>query len=419
MYKQLVLTLALLALQPTFAFAASALPGGAAAYVVVLRDGSDTDAVVGDLERRHGFTATHHYTAAFAGFAARLTDRQREAVRRDARVASVHDDRRVRLSGALGTPRAAPLVSGVSRVGGGARAAGVAVAVVDTGVDPHPDLNVRSGTNCVGPSSRRVDATADDNGHGTHVAGTIGGSGGTGVAPGTLVVAVKVLDAGGGGTTATVICGIDWVTANAARLGIRVASLSLGMPGVSDTSCGRTNADPLHRAICRSVATGITYVVAAGNDGTDLARSIPAAYPEVLTVSAIADTDGAPGAKGPVASCGGPRDRDDTAASFSNYARRASDAGHLIAAPGVCIRSTWPHGRYSTISGTSMATPHVSAAVALCISSGRCRGAPADVARQVRADAAAHATGTNGFAGDQRHAMSGRIYGDLVWAGAY
>ncbi|OLC52324.1 MAG: hypothetical protein AUH85_17415 [Chloroflexi bacterium 13_1_40CM_4_68_4] len=415
MYKHLVLGLALLALQASVADAGPALPAPSAMYVVVLADGSDTNAVVGELERRHGFSATHRYAAAFAGFAARLTAPQRAAVVREPAVASIHEDRRVRLI----APRAARLASGVARIGGGRKPADVAVAVIDTGVDTHPDLNVRVGTNCVGPASRRSDATADDNGHGTHVAGTIGGTGGTGVAPGTTIYAVKVLDANGGGSTSSVICGIDWVTANAARLGIRVASMSLGMSGTSDTNCGRTNQDPLHRAICRSTTTGLVYVVAAGNDGADLAGSVPAAYPEVLTVTAMTDTDGAPGAKGPASSCPGPRDRDDTPASFSNYARRSAEAAHAIAAPGECVRSTWPKGRYATLSGTSMATPHVSAVVALCISSGHCPGAPAEIVRRVRADALAHATAANGFAGDPRHASAGRIFGDLVWAGSY
>jgi subtilisin family serine protease len=419
MIRHLVLAIALLALQATVVAAAPGLPLPTSSYVVILQDGTDAATTVSDLERRHGFTPTHRYASALLGFAARLTPVQRAAIAREAVVASIHDDRRVRAAAVRAAPARAESASGVRRVGGGAKAATVAVAVIDTGVDAHPDLNMRSGANCVGSASRRSDATTDDNGHGTHVAGTIGGKNGTGVAPGTLIYAVKVLDATGGGTSSSVICGIDWVTANASRLGIRVASMSLGMSGGSDTNCGRTNADPLHRAICHSVASGVVYVVAAGNDGADLAGSIPAAYPEVLSVSAMADTDGAPGGRGAAASCAGPRDRDDTAASFSNFARRTTEAGHLVAAPGVCIRSTWVHGRYNTISGTSMATPHVSAAVALCISSGHCHGTAADIARQLRADAQAHATAANGFAGDPRHQSGGRVYGDLVWAGGY
>ncbi|TMB80778.1 MAG: hypothetical protein E6J52_00580, partial [Chloroflexi bacterium] len=100
-------------------------------------------------------------------------------------------------------------------------------------------------------------------------------------------------------------------------------------------------------------------------------------------------------------------------ATFSNY---AVDSSHIVAAPGVCIRSAWPGGGYRTISGTSMAAPHVSATVALCIASGRCRGSPAAILRQIRADAAAHG---DGFTGDEHTPIARRHYGDLVWAGTY
>src|SRR5207253_10662594 len=158
------------------------------------------------------------------------------------------------------------LATGVKRIGGGTKSAtGVAVAVLDTGVDlSHPDLSALVGTNCVGGANRRLTAVADGHGHGTHVAGTIGGKGGIGVAPGTTVYAVKVLDDEGRGTSSSLLCGIEWVTANASRLGIRVASLSLGMSGEPDTTCGRTSHDVLHKAICASVAAGVVYVVAAG-----------------------------------------------------------------------------------------------------------------------------------------------------------
>ena len=250
----------------------------------------------------------------------------------------------------------------------------IAVAVIDTGSGPHADLNIAGGKNCsVGKSF------ADGNGHGTHVAGTIGainnGAGVVGVAPGIPIYSVRVLNNQGSGSWSSVICGIDWVTANAARLNIKVANMSLGGGGSDDGNCGNSNADALHKAICRSVAAGVTYVVAAGNDNANLAGFSPAAYHEVLAVTAMADFNGQPGG-GATATCRS--DVDDTSADFSNFALGSADAGHTIAAPGVCIISTWKGGGYNTISGTSMASPHVAGTAALCIGTGQCTGTPSD-----------------------------------------
>ncbi len=402
----------------TIALGASSADGQAIApYVVVLQDGTDVAAKVAELERIHSFKADHRYTSSVSGFAARLAGRQRMAIARDPAVASIHDDKAVRLAPPSRTSRAASLATGVKRVGGGSKlAAGVAVAVLDTGIDlSHPDLNALAGTNCTGGANRRASAVSDGHGHGTHVSGTIGGKNGIGVAPGTTVYAIKVLDDQGRGSTSAVICGIDWVTANAAKLGIRVANLSLGMPGTPDSDCGRTSHDVLHKALCRSVDAGVVYVVAAGNDAADIAGDVPSGYPEVLAVTAMSDTDGAPGGRGPSAACG-PNERDDAFASFSNYASSAADTGHIVAGPGVCIRSSWPGGGYHTISGTSMASPHVAATVALCISAGRCRGTARSIIAQIRSDAAAHG---EGFSGDEHAPLARRHYGDLVWAGGY
>ncbi len=117
-----------------------------------------------------------------------------------------------------------------------------------------------------------------------------------GAAPGTPVIPVKVLDASGSGTTSQVICGIDWVTQNAAVRGIKVANMSLGGLDPSGIGTCATNAE--RRAICLATAAGVTFVVAAGNDGWDFGLNppdVPAAYPEVLTVTALSDSDGAPG----------------------------------------------------------------------------------------------------------------------------
>jgi hypothetical protein len=256
--------------------------------------------------------------------------------------------------------------SSVARIDGVDERVDVGIAIVDTGINQtHPDLNVKGGACFVvtvffGVVVSTCSSPEDDNGHGTHVAGTAAALdndiGVVGVAPGARLYAVKVLNKNGSGPVSTVIKGIDWVTQNAGTLKIKVANLSLGTSGSDDGNCGRSNNDPLHTAICNSVAAGVTYVVAAGNSGADAKNTVPAAYPEVITVSALADTDGKPGGFGPVSTYGG----DDTLATFSNYG-----PGVDLIAPGVSILSTYLNGGYATLNGTSMAAPHVTGAAAL------------------------------------------------------
>jgi subtilisin len=231
------------------------------------------------------------------------------------------------------------------------------VAIIDTGISTsHPDLNVVGGRNCSTGRSYN-----DGNGHGTHVAGTVAANGAiVGVAPGAPLYAVRVLDNSGAGSWSNVICGIDWVTANADK--IKVANMSLGGSGTAGTGC---NSSSLRQAICNSVNQGVTYVVSAGNSAADAVKFVPAAYPETITVAAIADFDGVAGG-GAASTCR--IDTDDTHANFSNYGTAAKGlAGHVdITAPGVCILSTWHSGSgYNTISGTSMSGPHVAGAAAL------------------------------------------------------
>jgi subtilisin family serine protease len=159
---------------------------------------------------------------------------------------------------------------------------------------------------------------------------------------------------------------------------------------------------------------GVTVVAAAGNDGADMAGSTPAAYPEVLTVTAIDDFDGKPGGQAATPSCKDAH-RDDTAAAFSDYATPgSSEVNHTIAAPGVCITSTWNDGGTKTISGTSMASPHVAGLVARCIDAGPCAGmTPAQIIAKLRADAASRPA-DQGFSGDPNHPIDGRYYGYLA-----
>ena len=397
----------------------AAAPAQAAQDVVVVLRGSDGAAAVRGLEQRHGVRAQRRYHAALQGFATTLTGAQRAALRADPAVAAVVDDRQFTGDGqaAIATGEQAP--AGIRRTRAAtastAGTPGSAVAVLDTGIDlAHPDLDARHGVNCVSPAS----PAKDDNGHGTHVAGTIGarnqGAGVVGVAPGTVLYSVKVLNSRKTGTLSQILCGIDWVTANAAALGIRVANLSLSASGTDDGRCGATSRDLQHQAICRSIAAGVTYVATAGNNGRDMATTVPGAYREVLAVTAMNDADGAAGARGTSWACK-TTEKDDRAATYSNYAVSAKDAGHVVAGPGTCVVSTRMGGGTTAMTGTSMAAPHVAGVAAAClVDGGACAGlAPAGVITRLRDLAAAAAPG-RGFAGDPLAPLNARVYGSLI-----
>ena len=354
------------------AAAANAAPAdtaGSAGYIVVLNDSTAPGKVAKDHEQRHGAAVSHVYRSALKGYAAQMSATAATRIADDARVKFVQVDGIATTTAPPGggTEAVGELPTGVDRVEGELSTLAaidgvdtrvdVDVAVIDTGVDlDHPDLNV----NTAGAKNCARGRSADDgNGHGTHVAGTVGaldnGAGVVGVAPGARIWPVRVLNNNGSGSFSGIICGIDYVTANADS--IEVANMSLGGSGSDDGDCGRSNKDAMHEAICSSVAAGVTYVVAAGNDASNAAGFVPAAYDEVITVSALADFDGQAGG-GAAPTCRS--DVDDTFANFSNYGADVD-----LIAPGVCITSTWKGGGYDTISGTSMASPHVAGGAAL------------------------------------------------------
>lgn len=374
--------LVITALTPVAASAASS--AAADSYIVTLRTG-DPGEVSGKHAQKYGASVDHVYKHALRGYAARMSRAAAARLAADPSVASVVVDREVHLTapdaagkGGPKVPAPAPqppqqVPTGIARIGGAASSAAAGngsgtvnanVAILDTGIIAnHPDLTVAGGYNCT-----RAKGWADQNGHGTHVAGTVAardnGIGVVGVAPGANLWSVRVLDRNGSGAWSTIICGIDWVAANASL--IDVANMSLGGAG-SATGC---NDGGLHQAICNAVAAGVPFAVAAGNESSDAARSVPAAYPQVITVSAIADSDGLAGG------LGGPlcySDLDDTLSNFSNFGTAVD-----IAAPGSCIRSTSMSGGYESMSGTSMAAPHVTGAAALYLSTHRA-ATPAEV----------------------------------------
>jgi subtilisin family serine protease len=224
------------------------------------------------------------------------------------------------------------------------------IAILDTGIDlDHSDLNVFHEKTFI-PGTLSAD---DDHGHGTHLAGIAAAKdnsfGIVGIAPGARLWAIKVLESAGMGDISTLIKGLDYINQNSNQ--VDVAVLSLGCECESGS---------LDIAIKNTVEAGITVVVAAGNEGKDARTFTPANNPEVITVSAIVDTDGKCGGEGPSSVHG----EDDTLASFSNFGKVID-----IAAPGVDIYSTFKSNSYTKLTGTSMAAPHVAGAAALYISS--------------------------------------------------
>ena len=355
-------------------------------YIIVLKDGVNANAAAEEHGRAHGAQVGFVYEHALNGYSATMSAEAASRITNDPKVAYVEPD----------LPQAATaqtLPTGVNRIDGElsptAKIDGlddrvdVDIAIIDSGVDlTHPDLNVVGGVTCSGggPFSKKCSSGGnDDNGHGSHVAGIAAAKdneiGVVGVAPGARIHAVKVLDSRGSGYTSWIIAGIDWVTANAAT--IEVANMSLGGSGYTAA---------YHTAVKNSVAKGVVYMVAAGNEARDVYGpdakfgtsddTQPAAFPEVGTISALADADGIPGGLKATSTAFSicTENRDDSFACFSNYSRNAtnnpvtSSGGKIdMMLPGYQITSTYSSGRYATVSGTSQASPHAAGMAALYI----------------------------------------------------
>ncbi|MBN1654015.1 MAG: S8 family serine peptidase [Deltaproteobacteria bacterium] len=296
-------------------------------YIVMLKPDADAEEVA----QREALKPSAIYKHVINGFAATVPQQALAGISKNPNVISITPVRAVQ---ALGQQ----VPSGISRIGGPVSVSvDVAIAVVDTGITRgHADLNVVARTDCSSQDKKDkvcVKDTGDDvYGHGTHVAGIAAAIDNdidvVGVAPGAPLYSVKVLDDHGNGTTETLIKGLDWVAARADQ--IRVANLSIGgacsnneqMIECDDAPCDSTR-DAEHKAVCNLVQRGVTVVAAAGNSAMPASYLAPAAYDEVIAVSAFADFDGTSGGNGTgtyeFANCV-ERD-DDSFACFSNHGR--------------------------------------------------------------------------------------------------
>ncbi|WP_308042458.1 S8 family peptidase [Micromonospora sp. PLK6-60] len=297
------------------------------------RDGVPTRAA--GLTKRYGGSVAATYSAALTGFAAKMSEQQARRLAADPAVAYVEQDQVLTVQATQTNPpswgldridqRSLPLNSSYTYPN---TATNVRAYIIDTGIrTTHNDFGGRAtwGTNTVDSNN------TDCNGHGTHVAGTVGGAA-YGVAKGVRLIAVKVLNCSGSGTTTGVINGVNWVTANAVK------------PAVANMSLGGGASTTLDNAVTNSINSGVTYAVAAGNSNANACNSSPARAAAALTVGATTSTD--------------------ARASYSNYGSCLD-----IFAPGSSITSAWYNSNTATntISGTSMASPHVAGAAALVL----------------------------------------------------
>jgi subtilisin family serine protease len=328
------------AAEPGFSAARATAPEVAGRFIVTLRERADPSAVA----REHGLRPAFIYTHALNGFAGPISDAARQGLLRDNRVTRVEPDG---IATAVSTEsnatwgldrvdqRALPLSTTYSYTNTGA---GVTAYIIDTGIlFSHQEFGGRatSGYDAVDGGS-----AGDCNGHGTHVAGTVGGAK-YGVAKGVKLVAVRVLNCSGSGTWSGVLAGIDWVTAHRVR------------PAVANMSLGGGASTAVDDATRRMIASGVATAIAAGNGNRggrqqDACGYSPARVAEAMTIGATTKTD--------------------AKTSWSNY----GDCVDFFA-PGSGITSAWytSNTATNTISGTSMASPHAAGVAALYLQGNR------------------------------------------------
>jgi subtilisin family serine protease len=338
---------------------AAAAPDVKDRYVVVLAPDADEAVAerVKDKAKSNGGSVEHAYRTAIKGFSAKLNKKALDAVRADPSVAFVEADQVFTIdttqTGATWgldriDQRPLPLNGTYTYTPTGQ---GVTAYIIDTGVRT---THTQFGGRAVSGFDAVDGGAADDcNGHGTHVAGTVGGAT-YGVAKAVRIVAVRVLDCSGSGTTAGVVAGIDYVT----------STHQAGQPATANMSLGGGVSTALDQAVRNSIADGVTYALAGGNDNANACNTSPARVTEAITVGATTSTD--------------------ARASYSNYGTCLD-----VFAPGSSITSSWSTSdtATNTISGTSMATPHVTGVAALAL-----QGTPAASPAQIRDTIANSAT---------------------------